>query len=395
MQKYKRIFYFISSLYDISLAVWSGTIYLFMHQIGYTYGQINLFLSIFWLITFFTEIPSGYIADRLGYLKTIQISGFIRAAGLLVLAFNACHLWVLVISGILTALGDSLQSGTLPSWIANKAVVNKEKNKLGAIYSFYNLLSTPINMVFGFIGAQLLGNIDLKLPLIVGAGLLVITGVIVWPLLKYDSQNLMQKHPKVQFHLVSDVKTVIKHELTTFKLILLLLPITFISAGPLDQWQLYFQQGKQIKSGIILLAMGLVGMLGSLVYRKLSQKPQHELRLISICVLLMTGTICLTVVTRKAYYLSLALFLLHDFFGKIEQIAQDTFLQVTIETETRRATLISVSNALEAAVSVVILAINGYLSDHYGIGTAWISLAVVGILLFGLAYLFKRKSSSD
>lgn len=45
----------------------------------------------------------------------------------------------------------------------------------------------------------------------------------------------------------------------------------------------------------------------------------------------------------------------------------------------------SVANALDAGAEVVILAINGFLSDHYGIGFAWVSLAAVGLLIFLLA----------
>ncbi|MGZ1158428.1 hypothetical protein ACXO19_05665 [Lactobacillus delbrueckii subsp. bulgaricus] len=69
MKKYKYIFYYISILYTMGTSLWSGTIYLFMRHNGYSYSLINLFLEIFWLVTFFAEIPSGYIADKFGYLK--------------------------------------------------------------------------------------------------------------------------------------------------------------------------------------------------------------------------------------------------------------------------------------------------------------------------------------
>lgn len=88
MKKYKYIFYYISILYTVGISLWSGTIYLFMRHSGYNYSQINLFLEIFWLVTFFAEIPSGYIADKFGYLKTIMASGIIRALGLVILALS-------------------------------------------------------------------------------------------------------------------------------------------------------------------------------------------------------------------------------------------------------------------------------------------------------------------
>ena len=109
MKKYKYIFYYVSILYTVGTSLWSGTIYLFMRHNGYNYSQINLFLEIFWLVTFFAEIPSGYIADKFGYLKTIMASGIIRALGLVILALSPMNLLWMTVSGVLTALGDSQQ----------------------------------------------------------------------------------------------------------------------------------------------------------------------------------------------------------------------------------------------------------------------------------------------
>ena len=49
------------------------------------------------------------------------------------------------------------------------------------------------------------------------------------------------------------------------------------------------------------------------------------------------------------------------------------------------------SNALDAGIEVVALAANGYLSDHYGFGSAWISLAIWGLVIFLIGYLVSRK----
>ncbi|MCR1900674.1 hypothetical protein [Ligilactobacillus apodemi] len=58
------IYHLLTGLYALGLSLWAATIYLYMQQIGYTYGQINLFLALFWLVTCVTEIPSGFLADH-------------------------------------------------------------------------------------------------------------------------------------------------------------------------------------------------------------------------------------------------------------------------------------------------------------------------------------------
>ncbi|MEK3548697.1 hypothetical protein [Lactobacillus crispatus] len=45
-------------------------------------------------------------------------------------------------------------------------------------------------------------------------------------------------------------------------------------------------------------------------------------------------------------------------------------LQAAIKTEKRRATIVSIYNDLDAGIEVIVLSINGYLFDHYGIGLA-------------------------
>ena len=379
MKKYKYIYYYISILYTVGVSLWSGTIYLFMRHVGYNYSQINLFLSIFWIVTFFAEIPSGYIADRFGYLKTIIVSAIIRAIGLLILAFSPFNLAYMVLSGILTAIGDSLQSGTMDSWIANKSSIHHAKNELGSIYSGYRIIATPITMLATFVGANILGNINLQLPL-----------------LRYDSQNL-QSNVRIwsSMNLVSDVKEAVKHERKTLGLILLLLPIAIISSGPLDQWQIYFQHGKYVNSGTISVFMTLSGMLAITIYNRFVSKKQikdsNQMKLIVICSVMMAFTIWAVVMTKSYYYVSLTIFMIHTMFGSVENLIAGVVLQTAIETENRRATIISVSNALDAGIEVVALAANGYLSDHYGIGPAWISLAIWGLVIFLIGYLVSRK----
>ncbi|KRN13789.1 MFS transporter [Lactobacillus gigeriorum] len=396
MKKYKYIYYYISILYTVGVSLWSGTIYLFMRHVGYNYSQINLFLSIFWIVTFFAEIPSGYIADRFGYLKTIIVSAIIRAIGLLILAFSPFNLAYMVLSGILTAIGDSLQSGTMDSWIANKSSIHHAKNELGSIYSGYRIIATPITMLATFVGANILGNINLQLPLIAGAFFLIITSFTILPLLRYDSQNL-QSNVKIWsgMNLVSDVKEAVKHERKTLGLILLLLPIAIISSGPLDQWQIYFQHGKYVNSGTISVFMTLSGMLAITIYNRFVSKKQlkdnNQLKLIVISSVMMTFTIWAVVMTKSNYYASLAIFMIHTMFGSVENLIAGVVLQTAIETENRRATIISVSNALDAGIEVVALAANGYLSDRYGIGPAWISLAICGLVIFLIGYLVSRK----
>lgn len=83
-----RYYLLISCLYASGLGLWAGTIYLYMKHVHYSYGQINLFLVIFWVVSFFTEIPMGMLADQYGQLKIGMLSCLVRSVGLLAIAFS-------------------------------------------------------------------------------------------------------------------------------------------------------------------------------------------------------------------------------------------------------------------------------------------------------------------
>lgn len=78
------------------------------------------------------------------------------------------------------------------------------------------------------------------------------------------------------------------------------------------------------------------------------------------------------VLTRQYYYVSLGIFMIHTMLGSVENMVSEIVLQAAIKTEKRRATIISISNDLDAGIEVIVLSINGYLFDHYGIGLAWV-----------------------
>lgn len=76
------------------------------------------------------------------------------------------------------------------------------------------------------------------------------------------------------------------------------------------------------------------------------------------------------VLTRQYYYVSLGIFMIHTMLGSVENMVSGIVLQAAIKTEKRRATIVSIYNDLDAGIEVIVLSINGYLFDHYGIGLA-------------------------
>lgn len=352
----------LSGLYALGLSLWTGTIYLYMQQVGYSYGQINLFLALFWLVTCVAEIPSGFLADKFGALKMTFWSALFRGSGLLLLAIFDKHLVVLILSAILTALGDSLYSGTLTSWIVERTK-NSELDQ-GKLFSHNYMLVSLVSFVGGYLEADQLGNIELRLPLISGAVILYVVGLVSLSLVRFDTAPKPPEPLRFTFE-----RQIWQKKRPLLETLILFLPLTFITVGPYNQWQLYFQRGPEIKTGLILVGINLAGMLGAFAFNwsaKLSWKTE-QLFLAHVVAL------CLSVwlLIYSSYYLALAFMWLHVALCESTEVLQTKLLHEKI-TDDLRTTWVSGNNTLEALVTTVALALNGFLADHFGLALAWV-----------------------
>ncbi|WP_317301525.1 MFS transporter [Ligilactobacillus animalis] len=321
-------------------------------------------------MTCVAEIPSGFLSDKFGALKMTFWSVLFRGSGLLLLAIFDKHLVVLILSAILTALGDSLYSGTLTSWIVERTK-NSELDQ-GKLFSHNYMLVSLVSFVGGYLEADQLGNIELRLPLISGAVILYVVGLVSLSLVRFDTAPKPPEPLRFTFE-----RQIWQKKRPLLETLILFLPLTFITAGPYNQWQLYFQRGPEIKTGLILVGINLAGMLGAFAFNwsaKLSWKTE-QLFLAHVVAL------CLSVwlLIYSSYYLALAFMWLHVALCASTEVLQTKLLHEKI-TDDLRTTWVSGNNTLEALVTTVALALNGFLADHFGLALAWGVGALLGLL---------------
>lgn len=373
-----RYYLIISCLYASGLGIWTGTIYLYMKHVHYTYGQINLFLVIFWIVSFFTEIPMGMLADKYGQLKIGMTSCLVRSLGLVTIAVSNLSIIYLVLGACLTAIGQSLYSGSLDSWIVNK--VKGTSIDLDSIFAKKNTVVAITTMVSGYIGSQYLGNINLQYPLIAGALLLVLP----IPFLLYLDHKLKD--------FCEDISTKRKQLITSIKNInlnkeiivyfLMLLSVLFVTTNPYNQWQLFFQkQGQHIQTGYILVAINLVSILGAYLMNFI--KVKNKIHLFSSQILILTVFLIASVMFKsKQELISIIFFLVHTLITSSSEVTQYSLLQTKITSNKTRTTVTSVYNCMESLISVIAVGINGFVSNKLGIGAGWIIFGIFGVILF-------------
>ncbi|MFT8930714.1 MAG: MFS transporter [Sporolactobacillus sp.] len=387
MIKYQiRQFYIASMLYFAGITVWSATLNIYLKHVGYSYIDINSFTALFFIISFLTEIPSGILSDSFGRKNAVLLSCLLRIVGLGLLCIPIQSFTLLMSAAVLTACSESLNSGALSAWIVDQ-VKNEDKNyPIETIFSNGSVYFTIMSMALGFLGAELLGPIQLVYPIFAGIFILVITMVYMQFLFKDTAivrHQLFNKRLKKEYSEVYKSGTQFVKTNRLFAMICLgFLPTFVLLASPGEQWSLYFIQftrhGSQL-IGFLWVLMAIAGIVGSKLAPRINRLRQNKAELL-IATLTANVLAILGVSFAHNIYLAIILFLIHVMITSVEAVIRQTLLHNQIRGNSRNM-LTSVFAAFESLITAVTLVIAGYLSDLYSIAWTWRLLGFFSLIL--------------
>lgn len=188
IQQKINIYYILSIIINLALTVFGAITYIFLIKSGFSYQQIGIYLSTFWITSMLFEIPTGILVDVYKQKKTLIFSSLIRVIGIFMLAFNFGSLFIILLSAIITGFSEAFLSGNLGTWIVNEINKSNENIELNIIFSRLNIFSVIFGILSGYIGSDFLFKIDIKLPFIVSSVFLLIFCMLVY-LLLVDEKN--------------------------------------------------------------------------------------------------------------------------------------------------------------------------------------------------------------
>lgn len=393
----KRRYYTVVIMYELGIALFSATLYLYMESVGYTLSEINAYISMFWLVSFVAEIPSGALSDAFGRRNTTVLSGVIRAFGLLSISLGYKSDILLFISAIFTALGSALYSGSMSSWVID------EINKIYSDYDFNNLFSktniwsTMVSLIGGFLGAQLIGAVNLAYPTIASAMVLLTTSIITYNIIKndrsIDSDKIsIKKFLPLYLNILRDGINFFREKKFVFWVVISFVSTSFITTAPFNQWQIYFKkEDVGIISGYLYVSISVCAILGSILVSKIKSKNNFTMFLVSnilICFFISTSVLV------KNFYVSVLFFLVHVVIATYAQVISFTYLNKFLQEKTR-STVLSIYYACEAIFVVFVMKLNSYLYISFDIGMSWIILSFLGIILMFLSSKKVKKGDID
>lgn len=380
IKKIKHAYFMINISYTSSPAIFGAIFYLYLQQLGFSFLHINLFGGTFWLVNFLTELPAGVFSDRYGRKASMILSGLIRALGLFLLLVSHHHIGRLLTAAALTAIGESLKSGTLESWALDRIHDLDPTFDSTQLFSKDKFYLSAANLIVTFLGAQLLAKINLQLPFILAPLLLLLNVLVV--MCKMDAKTPYQTQRQAEEGerptLLSGIQA-FKANPSFFHLALSLLPLQFILSGPASQWQLFFsQKSETLITGYISILITLCAMLGHYLTPKIASRFENKLSFFLLTTSLNAGAILLTAWSRS-FTLALIFFALHIVAMSSEQVYRYSVLNNEIKSS-HRATLLSTFNTLESGFTVLCFVFVGRLSDQFSLSTSWTICSILLLL---------------
>ena len=383
-----KFYYLYSILITIGQSFFNPILYIYLLSKDFSFAEVGLYLSIFWLASFMTELPCGAITDNIGAKNSILLSMIFKVVGLVLLLSNS--LILLYISAIISAIAESFQSGTLTSWLVNVNNKNNEEIDIDKVFSRGSLYSLFFSAVIGFISA--------KYAYVYYKSLSIILSMIVFTisfLFTYIFMKKLEQTQKISFEMLKGSFVTVKNSLketlyvksSVFLMLLFVIP-SILDLGPSNQWQAVFEKLDSDIIGYIWVGISVSGMLGSVIYEKLSDKLS-KLRILYLFVVVNIGMLLVFVFIQNVYA-KFILFMMYIVFFTLMGIQVNVFMhKYLVKSDENRTTTVSIFYTFESIIVAVLLSVNGVLTDKVGIENTWlVFIGMVGLVI--ISFMFEK-----
>ncbi len=175
-------YFTLAGLYTLSAALIWGVNTLFLLGAGLSFFEVFVANAAFSAGMVLFEVPTGVVADTLGRRVSFLLSvAVLSATTLLYVALAQVGAGVVAFSLVSVAmgLGFTFYSGAMEAWLVDALAVTGFEGQLDSVFARGQQI-TGAAMLVGTVGGGLLGQIDLSVPYVVRAVLLVVVFAVAY-----------------------------------------------------------------------------------------------------------------------------------------------------------------------------------------------------------------------
>ncbi|MFH1211370.1 MAG: MFS transporter [Candidatus Woesearchaeota archaeon] len=349
----------------------------YFQELGFSLGQIAILQSITAITIFIFEIPSGYIADKIGRKNSLIISAILQLVGVIIL-FSSKNYLMLIFAHIFNGLAMAFVSGADSAFIYDSLLFLKRESEYKRIEGkakFFGEIAIIISAVLG----SLIIAFGIKQTI-----LLTMIGYTILVFVTFsftEPQREIAKKHKINLE-IFNLFSIIKKSLYNKKL-LGLFCYSFIILGISNtifiMYQPYFRATTLplYYYGYVFAAFSIFTAITALKAHYIERKIGVYWSLLLMPLFLACALIGGSLVFMWAGFM---FFFLRELVrGYIFPVLGDYTNKIVNSSE--RATVLSMGSMFARLGFVVISITFGFLSDNYGIK---IMLLAMGILLIAI-----------
>src|ERR671914_1530581 len=171
-----RTYLVITALFTLSASLIWGINTLFLLDAGLTIFEVFVANAVFTAAMALFEVPTGVVADTRGRRASFLLSESVLAIGTLAYVGVAAidgGLLLFCLAGVILGLGYTFYSGAVEAWLVDALKATGYRHELDGVFAKASIVSS-IAMIAGTVGGGFLGQLDLSLPYVVRAGLVVL-----------------------------------------------------------------------------------------------------------------------------------------------------------------------------------------------------------------------------
>jgi len=333
------------------------------------------------------EIPTGVVADPKGRRASFLLSELTLAVGTLAyVGAAAIHggLLLFCLAGMILGLGFTFYSGAVEAWMVDALAATGYRRELDGVFARGSVVAS-VAMIVGTVGGGLLGEINLSIPYLARALLVLIAFGV-----GYRTMHDIGFTPRAMRWrgIVGEMRKVGRAGITygwRSPAVRLLVMESFVTWGFFSwawyAWQPYFLKlyGHDAVwlSGLIAALFSLAGIAGNILVKRVAVPGMRRTSILLSAAAISSAAMVATGAIRM-FWVTVPVFLLGAVAGGVLQPVRQTYLHQSIPTS-ERATLVSFDSLVGSLGSVGGQTGLGYLSQERSIP--------VGFVVGGLATL--------
>ncbi len=379
-----RRYYAVWWMFSFAGGFLFGVYPIFLKSRGLTQFQINSVLATYFIVLFFTDVPTGAFADALGRRRSFVVGTLLRVTAF-ILYFFAHHYFVFLIAESIDGVGTTFCNGAIDAWgvdALDDAGYDEVKDRL---FSRISQISSAAFMGSAMIGAYV-ADVNIAWPWLCGASGYLIA-CVVGALLMYGEKprSVHVEFRGIPMHIAQQVREGVRIGFRAETVLWLSIAgaITFAAWAPYWlEWPIMFNERFSVGVwiiGWIYCGLTIARMIGAELMIRFA--ADEYLRPGRVTMLIVVASLMLLVagVFGHRPVLSLAmLFVMNLATGGMQPLVQSWFNEQIDSSQ--RATLLSFSSTFQTMGGSIGLLLGGVIADTSGIPFEWQIAGLISLL---------------